>query len=430
MKTTAILVLAALSAGLVACSKSPADQNANAAEPKEQNKPAEAQPTQAYTDARLHECINEIYKEGQEEAFRELKAFLNYTEEAKTFKKEKIAKHLAVLALAASRAPASSTFSISDIMPLDKKPQVSAIINDTFLQEMKKGTSASGKFSAGRMSGEYIGLLPDVSGLVGKSLFVARGEYYSKRETAQTQNIQAYVTILSVTATANGGLGITNEEDPMNHLSSRKHYFRSILPDECLILNNEQELQFPLGAGSRYRFAGASAECFGGLVFIGSDEDIPLTALTFMLLPDRGLTYIHGRGSVYRKGAKLFSVVAPVAAPAPKPQFLGVFSNKADESHKKSLMLDINGRGFYFGTPTGPALWKHNPATNQIALTVSLGEKTNRTTETFSVQFDPAKKEFTILDAKHADGSGPLQHDSDEIPQQALDVIRHWDWHD
>lgn len=106
-----------------------------------------------------------------------------------------------------------------------------------------------------------------------------------------------------------------------------------------------------------------------------------------------------------------------------KPSFLGVFSNETEGFHIKTLMLDENGKGFYFAAVAGvPVLWKHNPDTNEITLTGPLRE--NRMT--FVVRFDPAKREFTIMDPKYAEGSRPLRHITDDIPQQVRDGLKNY----
>ena len=120
----------------------------------------------------------------------------------------------------------------------------------------------------------------------------------------------------------------------------------------------------------------------------------------------------------------LFSILS-VVVEAAEP-FLGVFSNEADGFDTKTLVLDTNGKGFYFVAVTGvPVLWKHNPATNEFTLTGPIGA--NRATESFRVRFDPAKREFTILDPKRAERSSPLHHVSDEIPQRLRDAIKDFD---
>jgi hypothetical protein len=120
----------------------------------------------------------------------------------------------------------------------------------------------------------------------------------------------------------------------------------------------------------------------------------------------------------------LFSML-PLVAGAAEP-FLGVFSNEADGFNTKTLMLDTNGKGFYFAAVAGvPVLWKRNPATNEFTVTGPLGA--NQATESFTLRFDPAKREFTILDPKRAENSRPLHHVSDEIPQRVRDAIKDFD---
>jgi hypothetical protein len=106
--------------------------------------------------------------------------------------------------------------------------------------------------------------------------------------------------------------------------------------------------------------------------------------------------------------------------------FLGVFSNRADGFNTKTLMLDTNGNGLYFAAVAGvPVLWKRNEATNEFTLTGPVGA--NQASESFIVRFDPAKREFTILDPKRAENSRPLHHVSDEIPQRVRDAIKDFD---
>ena len=114
------------------------------------------------------------------------------------------------------------------------------------------------------------------------------------------------------------------------------------------------------------------------------------------------------------------SVVAHAAEP-----FLGVFSNEAEGFYLKTLMLYSNGKGFYFAAVAGaPVLWKRNEAANEFTLTGPLG--TNQTTESFIVRFDTTKREFIILDPRRAEGSRPLHHVSDEIPQRIRDAIKNF----
>ena len=298
MKTEITTTLIAVIIILTACSKSPVEKKGDSGNPDDAKAPA-PKSAQVYTDKRLQESIKKVFIDGHDEAFRDTKAFLAYTDEAKAFKKETTAKILTVLSFAASDAPSDSTFSIHDIVPPTKEPEATIVVNETYLEEQRKGVLMSGGFSAGAMSGEYIGMLRHPSGMLSKSLKVARGLYYSQLSIAPTQNIKAFVTVLCVVTSQTGA--VIDPNAPLKELASRKHLFQSLLPDESLIFDQNQQLQFPVGAGSRYRFIGASAECFNGFVFFGSDSAFPLT---FVLLPDRGLTYIHGKGSIW-KGTKL-----------------------------------------------------------------------------------------------------------------------------
>jgi hypothetical protein len=106
--------------------------------------------------------------------------------------------------------------------------------------------------------------------------------------------------------------------------------------------------------------------------------------------------------------------------------FIGVFSNETEGFYIKTLMLDANGKGFYFAAVAGvPVLWKRNEATNEFTLTGPVG--VNHAIESFVVRFDPAKREFIILDPKRAEGSRPLHHVTDEIPQRVRDGIKDFD---
>lgn len=110
-------------------------------------------------------------------------------------------------------------------------------------------------------------------------------------------------------------------------------------------------------------------------------------------------------------------------APPAKPSVLGVFSNKADGFDTQALILDSNGKGFYLAAVSGvPVRWKYGPGTNEITLTGPIGA--NQKAGSFIARFDPAKREFRILDPSGAAGSRPLVHVSDEIPQRFRAAIK------
>lgn len=163
--------------------------------------------------------------------------------------------------------------SYSDIKPVSTVPSRSI-----GRQNVKSsGMQASGSIGQGSVfKADIVGIVVGSSGFLSDSIMLATGSYCSNIEALSPENISASITVYS------------SEQCPGDILLTE-------LPEEFLLFKN-QEVVFPMGAGSVYRFYGDRGVSFRGYRFVG-DHDFPLT---FVLLPSAGLTYVHGKGSVYK----------------------------------------------------------------------------------------------------------------------------------
>ena len=119
----------------------------------------------------------------------------------------------------------------------------------------------------------------------------------------------------------------------------------------------------------------------------------------------------------------IFSLVAGAAdSTTAKPPFVGVFSNGAEGFYVKRLILVEGGKGFYQGVP---ALWLHDPKTNE--LTITLPPDAPLQFYTFKLRFDAAKGDLTYLDRKLSEDSPPLRRTQAEIPQQVRSMLQKFD---
>lgn len=97
----------------------------------------------------------------------------------------------------------------------------------------------------------------------------------------------------------------------------------------------------------------------------------------------------------------LFAVLASVfsicSSAADAPAYVGVFSNEAEGFCIKRLILIEEGRCLYQGIP---ANWTRDPQTEEF--TITFPKDVELDFYDFKLRFDPAKREFTILDPRIA----------------------------
>jgi hypothetical protein len=255
-----------------------------------------------YSDDNLNHAIISLFGKTNADLLQNIRVVLGNDPSGNPLTSTQKVEVLSVLVEVVSNAPADTTFSLSEIMPPTKTPNRSAVVDEAIIAK-RGGVKAFGGVSAGSILGvKFVDVIsPDGSGALSSSVWVGQGKWYSKAEKTPELNIQASVTIGAMLEQppASGNWIMAGPDDPTTPHGPRKHVFLCLLPDEAILLDRGDQLQFPVGAGSRYRFINKSAECFGGFVFVCSDEMFPLS---FVLLPDKGLTYLCGRGTVYKSG--------------------------------------------------------------------------------------------------------------------------------
>ncbi len=118
----------------------------------------------------------------------------------------------------------------------------------------------------------------------------------------------------------------------------------------------------------------------------------------------------------------VLSIIATAAdAPPAQLPYLGVFSNEAEGSYVKRLILIEDGKCLYQGIP---ANWKRDPKTEEF--TITFPSDAELEFRVFKVRFDPVKREFTILDPKIAEGTRPMHFTPAAIPPKFRNMLKNF----
>jgi hypothetical protein len=223
--------------------------------------------------AALNRVIPDLYGQSRhEELLLMMDQFNAYSDKAKDYTPIQKQELISILVSTARRLDHGAGPSYSDIKPVSSVPSRSIDRQDVKSSSVKVGGSID---QGGLFKAQFIGLVVGPSGFLSDSIMLAVGSYCTNIETRSPANIAASITVYS------------SEQCP-------GHILTTELPADVLLFQN-QEVVFPMGAGTVYRFYGDGGVSLKGYRFVG-DHQFPLT---FVLLPSSGLTYLHGKGSVY-----------------------------------------------------------------------------------------------------------------------------------